>query len=170
MDTEITVTKDLKEGDIFSWRYADEAERVKKASGNYTTVYWCRSQRAVFHEGRLRDTYWYSGSEHSYLNADSVVLTFLGNPEDMQEISIHYKAFYRPEDVVDMNHANNSGAPVYVKGERDPELMKAYYASWRERFEGDIRLAQDRIKDCDNAIADIERGELNKYFPSYRHC
>lgn len=156
----------FKEGDIFRWRYIDEPDRTKR--DGWTNTYWCKSQMAVVRNGRLEDTYWYSGSDNSRLDPAKVVLTFLGNPADMKQISSGEKVYYKPEDVVDMGHPNASGAPVYVKAERDPETMKAYYRECRERFEREERMARDRIKDCDSAIAVIERGDMAAYLPLYR--
>ncbi len=159
----------FKEGDIFKWRWTDE-ESAKRQKSCGSTVYWCMSQIAIFQNGRLRDTYWYGGSDSTYeLELDKVVITFLGNPAEMKTIYDGERAFYRPEDVVDMNHANNSRAPVYVKGERNPETMRRYYHEQAERFEREIKMARDRIADCRNAVAAIDRGELTgSYFPVYR--
>lgn len=159
----------FKEGDIFSWRWTPEEGR-KRQNDCGSTVYWCKSQIAIFHNDRLRDTYWYDGSNSAYiLELDKVEITFLGNPENMKTIYDGEQVFYRREDIVDMNHANNSRAKVYVKAERDLETMRLYYREQAERFERESRMALDRIADCQNAIAAIDRGELTgSYFPVYR--
>lgn len=161
--------ENMKEGDIFRWRWTPaEYSRRQKQCGS--TVYWCMSQIAIFQDGRLRDTYWGGGSDSTYtLDLERTEITFLGNPADMTQISEGYRVFYKPEEVVDLNHANNSRAAVYVKGERDPETMRQYYREQGERFQREEKMAQERMADCRNAIAAIDRGELTGgYLPTYR--
>ena len=150
-----------EEGDIFRWHCTpEEYTRRSKACGS--TVYWCKSQIAICKSGRLVDTYWYDGSDSSYvLDLANTQIEFLGNPKDMKRIGGDDRVFYRAEDVVDLRHANNSGGHVYVKGERDPEAMRQYYHEQASRFSREEKMAQDRMADCRNAIAAIDRGELN---------
>lgn len=156
----------LKEGDIFRWRWTDEiAAKRQKDCGS--TVYWCMSQIAVCKDGKLVDTFWGSSGSNYTLDMDRVVVTFLGNPSEMKVIPEAERVFYKPEDVVNMNHANNSRAPVYAKGERDPEIMKQYFQYKRDRFESDARFSLSRCEDCRQAIAAIEAGNTNFQFPVY---
>lgn len=159
----------FKEGDIFRWCWT-RAEYIKRQEQCGSTVYWCKSQIAIFKDGRLRDTYWGEGSDSTYtLDPERTEITFLGNPADMKTIYDGERVFYKPEDIVDTSHPNSSRAPVYVKGERDPETMRQYYRDMAERFQREEKMAQDRVADCRNAVAAIDRGELTGiYFPVYR--
>ena len=164
-DTKDQIT--LNDGDIFRWRYADEEERCKRDFGSY--MYHCKSMIAVAANGRLFDTYWHSTNSDYEIDPAQVTLKFQGNPKDMTLIPKWERAFYRSEDIVDMNHANNSGAPIYAKAgaTRDPETMAAYFKHAKERFESNARSAQDRAADCGKALAAIAAGEIHGDFPSF---
>lgn len=153
-----------QEGDIFHWRYKDEKPEDCAAFRRYH----CKSMIAVFEKGVLHDTYWGSTYE-GRIARDSVVLDFKGNAIEMSVISECEKAFYRPEDIVDMNHPNNSRAPVYVKvgATRDPEIMKAYFEYKIERAKHDIDLAHRRINECEECLAAIAQGDPSRSFPIY---
>lgn len=161
------MTHQFKEGDIFHWRWTD-AEYASRQKQCGSTVYWCRSQIAVFEDGRLRDTYWYSGSENGGLDLGRIILTFKGNANEMKTIPVWEKVFYRPEDVVDMNHPNTSNAPVYVKAGRDAETMTAFFAHEVERYESDLRSVEQNIAEYRAAIETVARGDLDGHFPIYR--
>ncbi len=162
------MTEKLREGDIFTWRYKEDVEKRRYNNG-VNTAYWCKSQIAVVKNGDLVDTYWSSsGHDGSYLDPNEIVLTFRGNPADMEKIYPGERVFYRDEDIVDMNHPNNSGAPVYAKGPRNVEVMAAYYKYQIERIENEIKLATRRIEECQNAISRLESGKTDGSFPVYR--
>lgn len=158
-----------EDGDIFRWQWTPE-EYTRRAKDCGSTIYWCKSQIAICKDGKLRDTYWYDGSDSTYvLDLSRVQIKFLGNPATMTRIGGDARVFYKYEDVVDTSHANDSSAPIYVKGERDPETMRQYYREMAERFQREEKMAQDRMADCRNAVAAIDRGELTGiYFPVYR--
>lgn len=153
-----------KEGDIFHWRYKDEKPEDHCAFNRYH----CKSMIAVFEKGVLRDTYWGSSREH-HLPRHTVVLDFKGNAHEMQQISSGERIFYRAEDIVDMSHANNSRAPVYVKAgaTRNAEVMKAYFENAIDNAKRDISSAHRRINDCEESLAAIASGDLARHFPTY---
>jgi hypothetical protein len=151
----------MKAGDIFRWRWTDEVERrIREHSHD---AYWCRSCIATFDGETLRDTFWGSDSD-GRLDLDRVTLTFLGNANEMKTIYPGERVFYRDEDVVSMQHSNNSGAPVYVKAGRDAATMKAYYAYQGERAESEIEWMQRRIAECSENIARIDAGDIDGVF------
>lgn len=156
----------FEEGDIFRWRWKDEDKRVREAGGSWSTVYWCRSQTAVFRDGQLRDTYWSSPAD-GLLEPDRVNLTFLGNSNKMRKIFPGEKVFYRFEDVVDMSHANNSGATVYVKAGRDAGVMREYYEYTITRFESDRQSIDRRIAECREALEKVAAGEVDASLPVF---
>lgn len=154
-----------KEGDIFRWRYKDEKP---SDLGGYRR-YHCKSQMAIFTRGTLHDTFWGSTSWEDRVDFEKADLVFLGNMNEMQKISPWERVFYRDEDIVDMNHSNNSGAPVYVKvgASRDAETMKAYFEYKIERTKSEIDSAHRRINECEEALGVIASGDLSRHFPVY---
>lgn len=158
----------FKEGDIFHWRFKPDVETKRR---NYSSdPYHCKSRIAVVKDGILQDTFWYGGSDNAVLRQDDITLEYQGNPSDMTVIPESEKVFYRHEDLVDMNHSNNSRAPVYVKAgkSRDRETMRAYFSCKIERAESDIRSANSRISELRNALKTIESGTTSGSFPIYR--
>lgn len=163
----VTADRELTEGDIFSWRYTEPAEAgIRKVRHD---PYHCKSRVAIFRNGRLQDTYWSGLSNDGVLDTDRVVLTFLGNPSAMQKINEWERVFYRYEDLVDMRHSNSTGAPVYVKlgAKRDAAAMREYFLYKGQRFNSDIETAQRKIVECRNAVAAIDRGEIDGHFPTW---
>lgn len=138
--------QELREGDIFDWRWADDAIHAKGGSWG---SYHCKSQRAVVKYGKLIDTYWFGGSENSVLKPENVTLTFLGNIADLDEISQWERPYYRSEDIIDMRHANNSSGPVYRRkgATKDTETIRAELAERRRQAEIDLRSAARRLAD-----------------------
>lgn len=161
MSTE--TVEQLREGNIYSWRYTPEAEASIR--NFHHDAYWCKSRIAVIRKGHLVDTYW--SSPDTTLDPAKVILTFLGNPADMEKIFPGERVFYRDEDIVNMQHSNNSGAEVYAKAGRDAETMKAYFAYQIEKTEREIRWAHQRIQECNDAIARVGRGEIASSFSVY---
>lgn len=158
MTDQSTLSPAFKEGDIFRWRYLDEKP---EDLGGYRR-YHCKSQIAIFKKGELRDTYWGSSADELVLDPSWIILDFQGNCHEMQTVPPFEKVFYRPEDLMDMNHANNSRAPVYVKvgAARNPEVMKAYYEYAIEKAKRDIDWAHRLISECEVALATIAEGNI----------
>lgn len=165
-DTELKAGEiSFREGDIFSWRYKPE---IEKKIDSVTIAYWCKSRIAIYSDGVLYDTYWSSPRE-GRLDPDRVLLTFSGNARDMTAIPASERVFYRSEDIVDTRHANDRGAPVYIKPgcTRNAEWMRAHYESTMERERSAISFAQRRIDECVDHLKNIERGDLTIHFPVY---
>lgn len=160
---------EMRDGDIYHWVWNEaRVERSRKFWGN-TNLYHCKSQIAVVVDGVLKDTFWGTSGSDGYLSPNDVVLTFQGNVNDMSVILEWEKVFYRREDLVDMNHSNNSRAPVYAKPgtSRDAATMKEYYETKIADAERDIVWEHRRIKECQDSLARIEAGELTGIFSTY---
>lgn len=157
----------FNEGDIFFWKYT--LERYEQISSRGWSPYHCKSQIAVVKGDLLKDTYWGMSGSEGRLDPSEVTLEFQGNPNTMTLIEPYERVFYRPEDVVDMSHPNNSGAPVYVKegAARNAETMLEFYRYEMERERSAIEWAQHHIAEFAAAIAKIERGETDGSFPLY---
>ena len=120
----------LREGDIYRWRWNDEERRS----------YHCKSQIAIVKGGKLLDTYWFGYDESNLLRPEAVTLTFWANVDDLLVIHSGMTSYYRPEDVVDLRHANNSSGPVYIRkgAKRDAATM--------------LEVVSGRIKDSEREI------------------
>lgn len=157
--------ENFEEGDIFHWRWKDETRHY---SSGVSTAYWCKSRIAIFSRGSLCDTYWGSEAEHP-LDLTEVELEFKGNANEMKRIQAWEKDWYRSEDIVNMNHSNNSNAPVYLKtgATRDAQTMRDHFAYKIERAESEARWAVEKVEKYRAALAAVDRGELDGNFPSY---
>lgn len=156
------MSEDLKEGNIYFWRWAD-AERDAQC-GPYQS-YHCCSQLAVVTNGKLMDTYWH-GSDNKVLDPASVSLTLLGNKDDLVEIrewDIHY---YRREDIIDMRHPNNSSGPIYLRkgAERDAETMLEVIEHRLEQIRRDIEFGRHRIELLTAQAAQVRAGNFSEVY------
>lgn len=149
----------FKDGDIFRWRWKDHSRSMH-----------CKSGIAVAKGGHLHDTFWGDFHSREWVDLDQVTVEFQGNPADMRAIPKWEAVFYRYQDLVNMNHSNNSDAPVYVKvgAERCPVVMREYYESKKSEAERQARSSQDRMAECDVLLVRISTGDFGGYFPSMR--
>lgn len=153
--------QDIREGDIYRWRWRDEGRHAD--SGPYRS-YHCKSRIAVVHGGQLYDTFWSGFSYEHRVDPEKVILTYEGNPAEMTQIQPYNVPYYRREDIVDLRHSNNSGAPVYLRAgaTRNAEVMLAEIAYRRDRAEAEIRSHQHTIERLDEAKALTESGKLDE--------
>lgn len=150
----------FKDGDIFKWRWKDDAKDAD--CGPYKS-YHCKSQRAVVKDGKLFDTFWGDWSSDRVVNLDKVIITFLGNENEMEKITEYNAQFYKGEDIVNMNHSNNTRAPIYLKtgAKRDAETMRAVIEYELSNQECTVRSATDKAARLRAALAVIEDGRLD---------
>lgn len=160
-----------REGDIFRWRWKDE--KLHGDSGPWRS-YHCKSQIAIFHSGEFYDTFWlhcygdgWNFSSDRILRPDSITLEkHEGNYADMKRIRPYDAPYYRPEDIVDLRHSNDSNAPIYLRpgATRNAEVILEEIAYRRDRAEGEIRSAQHTIERLDAARALAEAGKLDEVY------
>lgn len=145
----------MKDGDIFFWSWKDSESRFMP--------YHCYSRKAIVADGCLVDTFWSTGGSNAVLDLEKVDVSYQGNQNEMETIHASEIDYYRPEDVVDMRHSNDSRAPIYIKGGavRNQEAVLSHLRYKRERAEADIRYAQGLIQQLDEAIAAAECGQLD---------
>ena len=103
--TDIAAISALQEGDIYRWRWADQAKDAD--CGPYRS-YHCCSKLAVVRNGKLVDTFWY-GSDNKILDPAEVDLTLLGNVANLIEIRSYDIPYYRHADIVDMRPGPRQG-------------------------------------------------------------
>jgi len=144
-----------KENDIYRWHWKLGKE----------PLFGCYAGIGVFVGGGLRDTFWHDWKTRSEIDLERADLTLLGNIDECDVISRWQTVYYDPADIIDMNHANTSTAPVYLKrsAEKSQKWMlartKEKFAEanrTKERAERDIAELQDKIKR-------IKAGDLEVY-------
>lgn len=147
----------MRDGDIYFWSWS--------VPESHSFGYHCWARKAIVKNGVLRDTYWH-GSGEKELNLDIVNIEYQGNIHEMTEISKHEVDYYRPEDVVDMRHANSGRASIYVKpgASRDAKIMRKHIDYRIERAKGEIRSAESLIERLMEARAEIDVGNLDKVY------
>lgn len=153
---------DLREGDIYRWRWADPAKDAD--CGPYRS-YHCYSKMAVVRDGRIVDTFWF-GPDNKALDPETVTLTLLGNVNDLREIRPCDVAYYRREDIVDMRHSNNSHGPIYLRkdAERDAKTMMEIIEHRIESSEREIKFATDRIERLRKDAELVRQGRIGEVY------
>lgn len=147
----------MREGDVYFWRWSDPEKDVDKHYG----AYHCYSRIAVFHEGKLRDTYWCNWEK--VLDPAQVVAKLQGNLNDMTVLKDN-EHFYRSQDLVDMRHPNNTNGDVMLRkgATRDRFAMIEYIQMKYRDHEQEIEMLTRRMGSCIEALQMIDRGELDK--------
>jgi hypothetical protein len=150
----------MKEGDIYRWNYREPGD-----DRNYGRYHCCSRIAIADARGRLRDTYWSSGSDgRVFVEADlpKLDLTYLGNLSDLEKAPEWQADYYDDADIVNLNHSNSSRDNFYLrKGaqrSRAKMLERARYKlEQSESAERSAAWASERLR---SAIAKIEAGEI----------
>ncbi len=156
---------DIKKGDIFEWRYKDE-----KKHSDYLN-YWCCTRTALANDTHLVDIYWgdNSGSrgietfENALLKWD---LKLIANIDDLEKIEDWQNVYYRPEDIVNLNHSNNSRGNVYRRkgSTRNRKVMSEYAMRCLEGYRYKVESATRSVLEYEIKLAEIsdEKTDLEK--------
>ena len=152
----------MREGDIYSWRWKCDD---KHADGAPYRSYHCKSRIAVFDGKSLFDTFWSRPTDGSWLNQDQVLLTLLGNKNDMTILKDRPE-FYSPDDLVSMKHSNNSGAPIYLKdgAARNVDVMRDVLHQKKLEAERKVRSAIRDLELLAVASDRLETGDIAKLY------
>lgn len=109
---------DFKNNDVIRWWYSEEELKRRRDGNNGGTTYWCNSQLAIFKDGHFYDTYWGSYGDNKRISLEKlgneVEFKYLGNLDDYEKHSDPYKR-YSLDDILNLNHANNSRDNIYLK-------------------------------------------------------
>ena len=148
----------MNEGDIYRWHWKGPYGQAKS--------YCCFAQIAVVFKGNLHDTYCGVLDKNAPLDLEEIEIKFQGNPDDMLKLMAGFEKFYRPEDIVDTRHPNNTRAPIYLKlgAQRDDAIMRTWIAAEFESNEAAIHRANNRIQGLQKALAQIEAGNLEAVY------
>lgn len=150
----------MKEGDIYRWTYRDRLD-----TGAWGTYHCCSRIAIVQPNGRLRDTYWSSGSDGRSFSADDLPkleLTFVANMADLDKAHEYEADYYDDADIVNLNHVNSSRDNFYLRKGAKRSAAKMLEAARHklERTRSDERMAGLRAKELTAAISRIEAGEI----------
>ena len=153
---------ELVEGDVFRWSYKDSPEIDMRSWGTYH----CCSRIAIVRNGRLRDTYWYSGSDGRSFGIGDVPrleLERLGNLSELEEAKEYQANYYDDADIVNLTHAN--GGQFYLRkgAARSQAKMLASARSKLEASQSEERMAAWRSEKLRESIAKIEAGETDAF-------
>ena len=151
----------LREGNIYRWQWKDDARDSDR--GPYRS-YHCKSQIAVVKNGRLLDTFWSGYEESSLLRREDVILTFWANVDDLAVIHHYQTPYYRPQDIVDLRHSNNSNGPVYLRkgAERDADTMLKVVSERIEESNREIVWHQRQLEEFAKFQELIRAGKLDE--------
>lgn len=161
MTETLTTEQGLVEGQIYRWRWIDDA-RHQNGLRSWGT-YHCRSQIAVVKDGRLVDTYWFGGGTDSVLDPSKVELTFFAD-ERWPQISEWQVPYYDAADVRDTRHPNNSRAPIYLRiGAQRSAVRILEEIEYREsRAHSAIRSAESSLELLAEARALLDAGKIDE--------
>lgn len=105
-----------KEGDVYRWHYLDP-----KADGRSWGSYHCCSCIGIFHNGRLRDTFWQIGMSFSEGRSFGVEdfpklkLEYVGNLADFDKAPEYQADYYAAADCMNLNHSNSTRGNFYLR-------------------------------------------------------
>ena len=152
----------MREGDIYSWHYPPSDKLDHGAYGSYH----CKSQIAVYDGKNLLDTFWgNSPTDGSYLNPEEVVLTLLGNKNEL-EVLTDVEDFYDPSDLVVMRHPNSTSAKTLIKpgASRCKKKMHSVLLNKKNDAEQKIRSAQHDLRRLAVAEYKLENEDISKLY------
>lgn len=109
----------IRQGDVFRWRYTDEVLKRKEHGNNGGTTYWAVSCIVIVDEyGDLVDTWSSYGRSATFHQEDIgkiIEVTYLGNMNDYREAHESERAKYLDADCMDISHANSSRNNFYIR-------------------------------------------------------
>ncbi len=155
------MTSELIDGQIYRWRWTDEARHIDGLRSWGT--YHCKSQIAIVKNGRLIDTYWSDMTSDRAINPDAVELTLIGD-EKWPQVTEGEAMRYDRKDLCDMRHANSSRAPIYVRpgAQLNKAAMLAVLDDREQEARSSIRTAEWRLEEIAKNRALLDADELSE--------
>lgn len=149
---------DIRERDIFSWEYKGERNDCRDA-------YWGKSQFCIERNGRLIDTFSLD-SQHSTSwgfeeAAKKINLKFLGNFNDLIQISKSKAKYYDPSDIVDISHSNSYSPEIYRRKGSEysaKAMIKLCQLKIAEKKRV-IELEKNEVSRLEEIIVKIDKGD-----------
>ena len=150
----------LREGDIFRWSYRESGD-----DSRWGRYHCCSLIAIVDDRGRLRDTFWSSGSDGRIFterDLPALKLTYLGNLADLEKVPEYLTDYYDDADIVNLNHANSSRGNFYIrKGavRSQKKMLEVAKAKLQESIANEQSAARRSLALVD-AIERIKSGEI----------
>ena len=154
--------RDFKEGDLFRWSYNIKEYEKRTDARNSGTLYWCVSRIFRFNGKVLVDTFWNGGDNKTWTPEkaeEQLDLTFLANENDLEKTN--YPEYYNSEDIVNLNHPNNSKDNIYVKKSavRSKDAMLEHVKKQLSDAEHEKRFAERNIERYTEKIQEISESD-----------
>lgn len=168
--------KQWREGDIVLWRFTkDELERRNDRHNNGTT-YWCCSRIAIFKKDRFWDTYWHDSGSNKNFHPDDIgkthLVDFVANfdeldhiPNDNDYLIEKYNKMYLREDIVNLNHSNDSRGNFYIRknAQKNIEKMREEYRYNIKRLKEKIESLQNKLRETEIEYQGLNQNNINEY-------
>lgn len=157
-----------KINNVYNWRYTPAFLEKLEHDRNGGTTYWAVSRICICRQKQngelyLEDTFWGSSCENVEFypaDMDHIELTFLGNLDDYDNKGHYAKysdlsPYYKQEDILDLNHGNNSRGNLYLKkgATRNLGVMRSALEAKKENISQQIKYL---ISDLDRTENDIK--------------
>ena len=163
-----------RKGDIVKWSYTSYKLKSLRDGDNGGTTYWCCSRIAIFNGERFVDTYWY-GSDNRSFGVDDIGDThevkYVANLDELvlQNDYVRYDdltRYYNREDIVDLNHPNNSRGNLYLRkgAKKDINIIRKSLEEKRDNIEANIKYAKISLSDIQEKIASLDDVDINKIY------
>ena len=154
------MTVELKDGQVYRWRWADAARDADR--GPYRS-YHCKSCIAVVKNGMLIDTFWFDMSSEHAIDPEKVELTYLCDTS-WPTIPAYNVPYYDREDIADTRHSNHSGAPIYLRpgAVKSAERIMEEIERREEDARSTIRTAGWRLEELAKARALLDEGKVEE--------
>jgi hypothetical protein len=164
----------IKENDIFNWHYTDAKYKdLQKYWNNHSLIYWCKSQICVAKENAdgslyLEDTYWNGQPDSARFEISEVGITvdleYLGNFAELDKISGYNIDYYKPEDIVNLNHPNSSSGNIYRKkgAKKDLATIKSKLTHLMEEEQRKAYRASEKAGEYEEQLKNLTEENVDK--------
>lgn len=153
---------EYRKNDIVRWGYTQDELKRRKDGDNGGTTYWCCSRIAVFDGERFIDTYWYGTSDNKSFAVEDIgktheIYKYVGNFDDLDKQGDYVKSeylerYYKLEDIVNLNHANNSRGNLYLRkgAKKDINVIRDYLKYQKKNIEENLKYGAIKLKEIEN--------------------
>lgn len=151
---------ELREGDVFSWKFKND-EEYRKERAVSGTAYWAMDRQCVFQDGKLCDTHKGRWNGESFdglqvaLNHDAITIDFKCNLNDVREISKFEIEDY--DKVYDCSYYSNYRKLYLIDADAKPS-KKALAEKYRrkiEDLESTIKSLQYDLERAKNDLSEV---------------
>ena len=167
----------LKDGDIFRWRWNEKYHKENKLKQLSGTLYWCMSCIFIWREEKqvFEDTYWiYDLFKYKYDSRhwdkeevqENMLLTYIDNLYNLKKVN--YKSVFKDydkDDCIDLTHPNNTSGQYFIKKSAKKSLKKKQLM-----IEAHITHYRDRSKYLSSQVDKLEESLKTLNNDTYTPC